>query len=110
LWNAEFQSALGTGKVKIYQTSAALVSDIRIGRVGAGAFTSSEAALRAKQEGLKAALMTPTPKIAQSLTKSNVVLFMNKHSTALTSAMNGDIKVLLSNGTIARALQRNGVS
>jgi polar amino acid transport system substrate-binding protein len=110
LWNSEFQSALGSGKVKIYQTSAALVSDIKVGRVGAGAFTSTEATLRAKQEGLKAAVMVPTSKIAQSEAKSNVVLFMNKHSTQLTAAMNDDLRVLLANGTVARALQSNGVS
>jgi polar amino acid transport system substrate-binding protein len=110
LWNKEFQKALGSGKVKTYQTSTALIADIENGRVGAGAFTSAEAGLRAKQSpGLKAAMLEPTPAVAESTDKSDVVLFMNKDATELTSAMNDDLKALLADGTVAEALRSNGV-
>ncbi|WP_354002963.1 substrate-binding periplasmic protein [Microbacterium elymi] len=50
LWNAEFQAALGADAVKVYQTSASLIADIKNGRVNAGAFTSAEASLRAAED------------------------------------------------------------
>lgn len=109
LWNKEFEKALGSGKVKTYQTSTTLVSDIKNGRVGSGAFTSAEAGLRAKQSGLKAALLQPTPAVTESGTKSDVVLFLNKQAAQLTQAMNDDIAMLLQDGTIANALKSNGV-
>jgi len=110
LWNAEFQTALGSDNVVVYQDSASLVADIQNGRVDAGAFTSAEAALRAQESGsLKSAVLQPTPEVPSSQQPNDVVLLLNKSATALTDALNDDIKSLIDDGTMADILQENGI-
>jgi len=110
LWNAEFQKALGMDDVVVYQDSASLVADIQNGRVDAGAFTSAEAALRAQESGsLKSAVLQPTAEVPSSEQPNDVVLLLNKNATALTDALNDDIKSLIADGTIADILQENGI-
>lgn len=110
LWNTEFQSALGTGNVKIYQTSASLIADIKDGRVFAGVYESAEAGYRVQQDSsLKTAVLTPTPKVKESQGANYIYLISNKGTDSLTTVLNADLKVLLSNGFIASALTKNGV-
>lgn len=110
LWNDEFSKALGADSVTSYQTSASMIADIKNGRVDAGAFTTAESGLRAKEDpSLKSAVLQPTPQIAESQTQSDVVLLLNKDATQLTQALNEDITGLLADGTIAKALTDNGI-
>lgn len=110
LWNEEFQTALGTDNVVIYQDSASLVGDIKNGRVDAGAFTSAEASLRAKEDGeLKATVLEATPDVPSTQQPNDVVLFLAKGSTELTEAFNADIATLIEDGTIAGVLEQYGI-
>ncbi len=110
LWNTEFQTALGTNNVKIYQTSASLIADIKNGRVFAGIYESAEAGYRVQQDSaLKTAVLTPTPKVKESQGANYIYLISKKGTDSLTAVLNDDIKALLSNGFIASALTKNGV-
>lgn len=110
LWDADFQKALGSGNVKVYQDSAGMITDLKDGRLDAAVLTSAEAAYRAKQDpALKVTQFQSTPEVSASLKKDNVVLAIVKDETSLTSAFNADITTLLNDGFIARVLSDNGM-
>jgi polar amino acid transport system substrate-binding protein len=108
LWNAELQKALGQDSVKIYQDSTSMISDINSGRLDAGILTSAEAAFRA-QGGLKAAPFAADPSVPSSTKPGKVVIPSPKGNSSLGTAINGDIATLLKDGTVAKALQSNGM-
>lgn len=111
LWNADLQKALGSGNVKLYQSSDGLMTDLENGRLDVGVFTSAEAGYRAKQyHGLVVTEMKPTPKVAASRGKNNVVFAMVKGDPSLTAGINADIRTLIKNGTVARVLSANGMN
>lgn len=110
LWNTDLQKVLGSGNVKVYQASDGMINDLSNGRLDVGVLTSAEAGYRAKQtSGLTSTQVQPTPEVAASQTKGNVVLAIVKDETALTTAFDADIKSLLSNGFIKSALSDNGM-
>ena len=93
-----------------YQISASMIADIKNGRVDAGAFTTAEAGLRAKEDpALRSAVLEPTPQIAESQRESEIVLLLNKDATQLTQALNEDIAGMLADGTVSKALTTNGI-
>ncbi|MBO9522827.1 MAG: amino acid ABC transporter substrate-binding protein [Nocardioidaceae bacterium] len=110
LWNEDFQKALGSGHVKVYQDSASLLTDVKNGRVDAAVLTSAEAGYRAAQDAsLEVAAFQSTPEVAASTSENNVVMAMPKEKTALISVVNDDIHALVGDGTVARALEDNGM-
>ena len=110
LWDKDFQKALGSGNVKLYQDSAGMITDIKNGRLDAAVLTSAEAGYRAKQDSsLKVTNFASTPQIAASKSQNDVVLMSPKQSASLTKALNGDVKKLISDGSVAAALKDNGM-
>ncbi|WP_183407743.1 substrate-binding periplasmic protein [Nocardioides marmoriginsengisoli] len=110
LWNEDFQKALGSGNVKLYQDSASLLTDVKNGRVDAAVLTSAEAGYRAAQDSsLKVTGFQASPEIAASASQNNVVMALPKDKTALISVVNDDIKTLVDNGAVAKALEDNGM-
>ena len=110
LWNADLQKALGVANVKVYQSSDGMIADLKNGRLAVAVLTSAEAGYRAKQtSGLLVTPMQSTPEVAASQSKGKVILAIAKDETALTAALNADIKTLLSDGTIKSALTANGM-
>jgi polar amino acid transport system substrate-binding protein len=111
LWNGDLQKLLGSNNVKVYQSSASLMADLKNGRADVGVFTSAEAAYRAKQTpGLKATEAQPNDQVIGSKTRNSVVLLITKGADNLTQALDADIKTLVSNGSIASVLTSNGMS
>lgn len=113
LWNADLQKALGSGSVKVYQSSDGLMTDLKTGRVDAGVFTNAESSYRLGQpvgKGLKVATFKADKQVQASLAKSNVVLPLTKGNTSLTNALNADIKSLVTSGAVAKILAANGMS
>lgn len=113
LWNADLQKALGSGAVKLYQSSDGLMNDLKNGRVDAGVFTNAEASYRLAQpvgKGLQSETFVPAQQVQASIAKSNVVLALSKGNTSLTNALNADIKSLVAEGAVAKALSSNGMS
>ncbi|KAB2807900.1 substrate-binding periplasmic protein [Pimelobacter simplex] len=110
LWNEDFQKELGSGNVKLYQDSASLLTDVKNGRVDAAVLTSAEAGYRAAQDsGLTATAFQSTPEIAASATQNDVVIALPKDKTDLIAAVDDDIRTLIENGTVAAALEDNGM-
>ncbi|MDQ2737290.1 MAG: transporter substrate-binding domain-containing protein [Actinomycetota bacterium] len=111
LWDEDLQKALGSGNVKLYQDSAGMLADLSNGRLDVAVLTSAEAGYRAKQKpNLKVTEFKATPKVAASQSANNVVLASPMDATDLTSALNADIKTMLSDGTIKAALSNNGMN
>lgn len=109
LWNTEFQKALGSDHVKLYQSSASMITDLKAGRIDAAALTGMEAVYRAQKGGsLKATSLAPTPKVIESTHPNNVVLLLGSRSGALADAFSADIKTLVTGGFIGRILKKNG--
>ncbi|GAA1508407.1 substrate-binding periplasmic protein [Nocardioides humi] len=110
LWNEDFQAALGADNVKLYQDTAGLITDVKNGRLDAAVLTSAEVGFRAKEDSkLTATSFQPTPEIAASTSENGVVLALPKSATALTQALNEDIAVLIGDGTVAAALEAQGM-
>ena len=110
LWNEDFQKALGSGNVKLYQDSASLLTDVKNGRIDAAVLTSAEAGYRAAQDSsLKTIGFEPAPEIAASASQNDVVMALPKDKTELISVVDDDIKTLIGNGTVAAALEDNGM-
>ncbi|WGX95852.1 ABC transporter substrate-binding protein [Nocardioides sp. L-11A] len=110
LWNEDFQKALGSDKVKLYQDSASLLTDVKNGRVDAAVLTSAEAGYRAAQDSsLEVVAFQPSPQIAASASQNEVVMAMPKEKTALIAVVDDDIKTLVGDGTVASALEANGM-
>ncbi|MDQ6524841.1 transporter substrate-binding domain-containing protein [Nocardioides sp. LHD-245] len=110
LWNEDFQKELGADNVKLYQDSASLLTDVKNGRVDAAVLTSAEAGYRAAQDsGLKTTAFQATPEIAASATQNHVVIALPKDETDLIAAIDDDIKTLIADGTVAAALEDNGM-
>lgn len=112
LWNKELQDALGSDKVKVYQDSTSLLSDLEAGRLEAGILTSAEAAYRAEKStsGLKAASFESDNKVPSSSQPGKVILAMIKGNDQMTKAFNADIEKLISDGSIAEILKSEGMS
>lgn len=110
LWNTDLQKALGSGNIKVYQSSDGMINDLRNGRLDVAVLTSAEAGYRAKQaSGLAVSQMQSTPEVAASQGRSNVVMAITKDEVALTTALNEDLKTLLADGTIKSVLTDNGM-
>lgn len=110
LWNEDFQKALGADKVKLYQDSASLLTDVKNGRVDAAVLTSAEAGYRAAQDsGLTVTAFQATPDIAASTSQNEVVMALPKDKTELIGVVDDDIDTLVGDGTVATALKDNGM-
>lgn len=109
-WDSDLQHSLGSGKVKVYQATDGMITDLRNGRLVAAVVNSAEAGYRAKQtSGLTATQVQSYPGVAASQSKSSVVLAITKAETGLQQALDADIAVLLSDGTVKSALSANGM-
>ncbi|NKX56693.1 substrate-binding periplasmic protein [Arthrobacter mobilis] len=107
LWNKDLQAALGNDAVKQYQTSDALFSDLKAGRINVAVFTTAEAAYRLSQapsDGFVSETFEPTEKVKATLEPGQVVLPHPKGADAITKAFDEDIQTLISNGRIGEIL------
>ncbi|GER21523.1 cystine ABC transporter substrate-binding protein [Zafaria cholistanensis] len=107
LWNKDLQAALGNDSVKQYQTSDALFSDLKAGRIDVAVFTTAEAAYRLSQapsDGFVSEAFEPTEKVQATLEAGQVVLPHPKGADAMTEAFEEDIKTLVENGRIGAIL------
>ncbi|MBM7518026.1 substrate-binding periplasmic protein [Nocardioides nitrophenolicus] len=110
LWNEDFQKALGADRVKLYQDSASLLTDVKNGRVDAAVLTSAEAGYRAAQDSaLTVTAFQATPDIAASTSQNEVVMALPKDETELIGVVDDDIETLVGDGTVATVLKDNGM-
>lgn len=103
LWTEDFQQALGSDNVTIYQASDGMVNDLQNGRIQGAVLTTTEAAFRVQQNpdaGLVAADFQAAPEIEASTQPGEVVFPVPKGNTALATAFSADIQALQADGTI----------
>jgi polar amino acid transport system substrate-binding protein len=107
LWNKDLQTALGNDAVKQYQTSDALFSDLKAGRINVAVFTTAEAAYRLSQapsDGWVSATFEPTDKVQATLEAGQVVLPHPKGADAIAKAFDEDIQTLVDSGRVGEIL------
>lgn len=108
LWQADLQKVLGADNVVGYPSPAAIMADLKAGRLDAAVMASSEAAVRVSDDkDLKAATMQADPEVAATTSPGKVVMAIVPDNKSLTDAINADLATLLKDGSIAKALTDN---
>jgi ABC-type amino acid transport substrate-binding protein len=100
-------AALGNVAIKQYQTSDALFSDLKAGRINAAVFTTAEAAYRLSQapsDGFVSETFEPTDNVQATLERGQVVLPHPKGADAMTKAFDEEIQTLVARGRIGEIL------
>lgn len=107
LWNKDLQAALGDDAIKQYQTSDALFSDLKAGRINVAVFTTAEAAYRLSQApsgGFVSEPFEPTDKVKATLEPGQVLLPHPKDAGAMAKAFDENIQTLVASGRIGEIL------
>lgn len=112
LWVEDLQKALGTDKVKLYQSEDAVFQDVKNGRISAGVITYGAGSHLLKTNPdpkLKVELMQPDERVGASVGAARTAVLVNKEQTALRDAINKIVVTMRNDGSMAKALTDNGL-
>lgn len=112
LWVEDFQSALGSDKVSLYATEDATYQDVKNGRIQAGIFThgAAQQLLEANNDTtLKVEPFEANDAIGASVDLPLTAVLIHQGNTKLLEAVNAVVTEMREDGSLAEALEKNGL-
>ena len=109
-WIPEVQALLGD-RLRLYQSFPDMYADLEIGRISQAMVLYNQAGVRFKErplEGLKLTRMDADPRVTVADPRAQVGFPYIKDAEAFGAAMNAVIDRLVSDGTMAEILDKNG--
>lgn len=110
-WQDDLQKALGKS-VKVYQSSDAMLGDLKSGRIEVGTLDLGEAKINAEKldVGLEVEPIAPDERVAATTEPAKVVILYTKGNSSLGDALNGVIDAMKQDGTMDKLLEESGLS
>lgn len=112
LWVGDLQKALGSDKVKLYQSEDAVFQDVKNGRIAAGVITYGEGSYllkNASNDKLKVTEMKPDERVQASVGAARTAVLVNKNEAPLRDAIDQVVANMRQDGSLAKALTDNGL-
>lgn len=114
LWVGDLQNAIGSDRVKLYQSEQAVYDDLKAGRIDAGLFTEGAVAYYLDSDGnpadLKLEVLEADPRIAMTQDEPATGVLIRKGATDLLAAVNTSIAEFQASGTLLELLEAAGIS
>lgn len=110
-WQEDLEKALGES-VKVYQSSEAMLSDLKSGRIEVGTLDLGEAKVNADklEAGLEVEAIASDERVAATTEPAKVVVLYTKGNSSLGEALDAVIDTMKSDGTLAKLLDESGLN